>query len=203
MDDTQPREAAPPGLRERKKARAKAAIRACALRLFRDKGYAATTVEEIAEAAEVSPSTFFRYFGTKEDVAFDDGRDPLIFAALLALPAHLPPIPAFRSALRQVLAEGRETEGVAEREWLELIVREPALRGAFLGQMTQAARTTEEALARRLGRDARDPAVRTLVGAVLGVMLSLVWHLDDIPGGDVLRAVDESLALLEAGLPLA
>ena len=64
-----------PGLWERKKARTRAAIREHAFRLFREQGYDATTVDQIAEAAEVSPSTFFRYFPTKEDVVLQDDME--------------------------------------------------------------------------------------------------------------------------------
>ena len=71
-------EASTLGLRERKKARTRAAIQRHALRLFREQGYDATTVSQIAEAAEVSDSTFFRYFPTKEDVVLWDEFDPLI-----------------------------------------------------------------------------------------------------------------------------
>ena len=60
------------GLRERKKIRTRETIRQEAFRLIEENGYAATTVEQIAEAAEVSPSTFFRYFPTKESVLLAD-----------------------------------------------------------------------------------------------------------------------------------
>jgi len=59
-----------PGLRERKKQRTRQTIVEAATELFARQGYAATTVIEIAEAAEVSPSTFFKYFPTKADVVF-------------------------------------------------------------------------------------------------------------------------------------
>ena len=91
-------------LRERKKARTRASLREHALRLFREQGYQATTVEQIAAAAEVSPSTFFRYFPTKEDVVIQDDMDTRLFAAFDRQPASLGSVPALRASLREVAA---------------------------------------------------------------------------------------------------
>src|SRR5215468_5989716 len=95
---------APAGLRERKKARTRASLREHALRLFREQGYQATTVEQIAAAAEVSPSTFFRYFPTKEDVVLRDDMDDRLFEAFERQPASLSPLAALRAAIREGIA---------------------------------------------------------------------------------------------------
>ena len=88
------------GLRERKKARTRASLREHALRLFREQGYQATTVEQIAAAAEVSPSTFFRYFPTKEDVVLQDDLEPLLIEAL----EHQPPEMSIVAAMSMKVA---------------------------------------------------------------------------------------------------
>ena len=90
---------APTGLRERKKAQTRAAIQRHALRLFREAGYSATTMEQIAAAADVSPSTLYRYFPTKEDLILTDDYDPLLAAAFRAQPPDLPILQAFRTAV--------------------------------------------------------------------------------------------------------
>src|ERR1700760_4186065 len=100
----------PGGLRERKKARTRATIRAEALRLFREQGYHATTVEQIAAAAEVSPSTFFRYFPTKEDLVLQDDMDTRIVEALERQPAGLSPLSAVRAAVRDAFASYTEAD---------------------------------------------------------------------------------------------
>jgi len=92
-----------PGLRERKKAKTRAAIQDHALALFRKQGYAAATVEQIVNAAKVSESIFFRYFPTKEDVVLTDELGPAFAAAFRAQPAKLGVIAALRFTTRSVI----------------------------------------------------------------------------------------------------
>ena len=190
-----------PGLRERKKARTRAAIREHALRLFREQGYDATTVEQIAEAAEVSPSTFFRYFPTKEDVVLQDDLDLVWMDAFRAQPRDLGPIAAMRAAVRAAFADLAADDLEQLREAMDLAVAVPAVRARMLEEMARTSQRIAEAVAERSGRNAGDFTVRAVAGAVIGIAMT-AWF--DEPGnleafGD---KFERGLALLEAGLPL-
>jgi AcrR family transcriptional regulator len=117
-----------PDWRQRKKTATRDRIRACALRLFREHGYDATTVEQIAATAGVSHMTFFRYFPTKEDVALTDSYDPLIAALLAQTPPTWPLTQRIRSALLQGLAQVYNTDRDALLAQNKLIVSTPVLR---------------------------------------------------------------------------
>ena len=190
------------GLRERKKAKTRAAIQQHALRLFREQGYDAITVEQIAEAAEVSSNTFFRYFPTKDDVVLYDAVDPLIFAAFVAQPAEVGPLQALRGALQAVFATLPVTEMAEQRERAALMVAVPELRMRMLDQLADATQYLAELVAGRVGRRADDLAVRTFAGAVIGAMMGPLLAAAADPAADYLAVMDASLAYLEAGLPL-
>jgi AcrR family transcriptional regulator len=194
------------GLRERKKARTRAAIREHALRLFREQGYQSTTVEQIAAAAEVSPSTFFRYFPTKEDVVLQDDMDTRMIEALERQPAGLGPVTAVRAATREVLASYSAADLDLIRETTGLTMTVPEIRARALDEFARTIGVVAEAVAKRAGRPADDLAVRTVAGAIVGVIMSITipWQgwSDRQTVEDTFGRIDEALALLEAGLPL-
>ncbi len=189
-----------PGLRERKKAKTRQAIQEHALRLFQEQGYDETTVEQIADAAEVSPSTFFRYFPTKEDVVLYDPFDPVLIAAFLAQPPELTPIAALRAAVRDALTS-------ADTDWLEqqqersdLLLSVPDLRRRMLEEFVGSLQPFAEALATRVGRRPDDFEVQNFIGALIGTGLA-VWLRSGVRG-DYVRELDRAFGHLEAGLPL-
>lgn len=114
--------------RQRKKAATRDRLRASALSLFRDQGYAATTVEQIAAAAGVSHMTFFRYFPTKEDVALSDSYDPLIVGLIARSRPSQPLVQRVRTALLQGLRQVYNAERDTMLAQNKLIVSTPALR---------------------------------------------------------------------------
>ena len=191
------------GLRERKKAKTHQAIQEAALRLFRAQGYEATTVEQIAAAAEVSPSTYFRYFPTKEDVVIHDALDPILFASFAEQPAELSPIQALRASMATVFGALTPEELALEFERQELIVAVPELRARMLDDLATTFRGFAEALAARVGRSADDLDVRAFAGAVLGAGIA-VW-LSGPEGEQVsgfIKQFDAAMAYLDSGLRL-
>ena len=189
------------GLRERKKARTRVAIQEHALRLFRDRGYDETTVEQIAEAAEVSPSTFFRYFPTKEDVVMYDVFDPILIDVFRRHPADLAPLTAFRRAMHEVFADLPVSEIRKQAEREELIRSVPELRLRMLEEFTRTLEVAIGLLAERTGRPTSDLAVRSLAGAVIGVSLATWLTSETHLLEGYLEEMDAGLAQLEAGLP--
>jgi AcrR family transcriptional regulator len=202
------------GLRERKKARTRASLREHALRLFREQGYQATTVEQIAAAAEVSPSTFFRYFPTKEDVVLQDDMDVRILEAFDRQPPELPPIQAVRAAMREAWTSFTPREWELIKESARLSAEVPEIRARAMSEFARAIDSIAEGLSRRSKCAPDSLRVRVLAGAVVGVMMAvfLPEHFtpetisEDVAGSYLgpaaVERIDEALVLLEEGLPL-
>lgn len=178
-----------PGLRERKKLRTRETVRREAFRLFERNGYAQTTVDQIAEAADVSPRTFFRYFPTKESVLFSDDLFAPIIAAFLAAPAGLSTVAAYRHAAAQVFdtMSGPDFDYVIARQRLLYSLREA--KGALWAEHVKAIRQLTAAIAERLDRPVDDAQIRVTAGAIMGVYMAVS---DDAPtpGDAFLQALD-------------
>jgi AcrR family transcriptional regulator len=199
--------ARPVGLRERKKARTRASIREHALRLFREQGYHATTVEQIAAAAEVSPSTFFRYFPTKEDLVLQDDMDTRMIEALERQPGGLSPLAAVRAAAREMFVAYSEADLEVIRQTTQLTMTVPEIRARALDEFARTIGVIGEAVARRAGRPPDDLNVRVMAGAIVGVIMAITipWDhewTDRQTMEETFQRIEQGLALLEAGLPL-
>lgn len=188
------------GLRERKKARTKVAIQHHAVRLFREQGYAATTVEQVAEAAEVSPSTVFRYFPTKEDLVVTDDYDPVVFAAFKAQPPELNLIQAWRHAIRDALDEMTDADMETQLDRGRLLLTVPELWGATLHGTRDTLETITKLSADRVGRPPEDPGVQATVGAIFGVLLTAALNWVKTEDPKMMETLDHALAQLDEGL---
>lgn len=193
------------GLRERKKAKTKAEIQRQALRLFSEQGYTETSVEQIAAAAEVSPSTFFRYYPTKDDVVLADFMDARAMQLMIDAPAELGPLAALRYAVVQSLttlpAEDLELETLRN----QLIRTIPELRRGMIAEMTRPIGLLAEALERRLGRDPGDPDLRMYAAATIGALLTVSEPEGETSYTDsdaMTHRLDEAIGRLEKMLVL-
>jgi AcrR family transcriptional regulator len=190
-------------LRERKKIKTREAIRTATYALIREQGYDATTIEQIAERAEVSPSTVFRYFPTKEDIVLTDEYDQLMAEELRTRPAGESWMDSVRHVMRLAIeANDREDPDVA-RMRAHLAVQVPAIRSRMVESMSQTGLMLRAAIAERHGLDPDSVEVRVYaMSFIAGLMeVSMYWAEHDFEG-DLNTLVDRALDVLEHGLPI-
>jgi AcrR family transcriptional regulator len=201
----------PSSLRERKKLATRRELRREALRLIAERGYSNVTVEEIAEAANVSPRTFFNYFPTKEAALF--GADPELAEATRDAIVHQSPGEPVVTVLRRVMANQAKTVvnefaelGGDPLEWLARMRAsrtDPHLHAAHGAQMAAIERSLAEAIARRLGTTLeRDPYPGLLAAIATGVFRSSMSFWASSGGAVPLdHLVDQAFSALASGLP--
>lgn len=168
-----------------------------ALRLFTEKGYAQTTVEEIADVAAISPRTFFRYFPTKEDVVIWDEYDPLVLDLLESRPNDEPLAETLRAVVREALGGlyRRDPERLLSRVRLSVTV--PELRARFLVEQANGVELLTPLLARKRGARTDDLRLRVIGSSLLAaVSVALDLWQKDSGKSDLLALLDQATDVL-------
>ena len=189
------------GRRERKKAETRARIQHAALDLFEKHGFAETSIEQITELADVSTTTFFRYFRTKDETVAHNGFTPVFLHALREQPDDLDPLDAIRAALRTAGASTTDETWNHERRRQLYVLREPGLRGPSVGALKKLFDELATLIAGHAGRAPHDPEVTAFTGAVLGIFASAVLN-DNLTVDKYLATLDQALDFLANGMTL-
>ncbi|WP_333774072.1 TetR/AcrR family transcriptional regulator [Streptomyces sp. IBSBF 3136] len=191
-----------PGLRERKKIKTREAIRTATYALVREQGYDATTIDQIAERAEVSPSTVFRYFPTKEDIVLTDEFDPVILEEIRQRPAEEPWPDTIRYVMRRAVRLGASEDQEVSRLRAHLTVQVPAVRSRMMESMSATGRMLCAAIGERTGRDPDGLEVRVYAMSLIGGLMETSMYWAETGYRDDLTAlIDRTLDVLEHGLP--
>ena len=193
------------GLRERKKRATHSAIRDGAMELFADRGFARTTIDQIAEAANVSRATVFSYFPTKEEIVFGEGGAAIddLAARLRERAHHQTTIAVVRSWLGD-LAGWFEPELVLQQQ----LAREVPVVGARRLQLFgDAERAIADSLEDELGLDQQLPArlaAAALVAALRVAEETAAARMEQedraLTGPEVAALLDGAVAFAEAGI---
>ncbi|QGH68796.1 TetR/AcrR family transcriptional regulator [Pseudactinotalea sp. HY158] len=195
--------APPEGLRERKKQDTRRSLRHAAMELALERGLENVTVDEIAEAADVSPRTFFNYFASKEDALIDhtDAVAAELHAAILARPEGEPPLESLRHALAQSeVLRGAHVHRDRTLARQRLIHAHPSLLARQLGQAAALEAAIAAALAERMHLDPTSDPTPQLLGALAGSVLRVSlrrWITGDARLDDL---VEESFTILRTRL---
>ena len=196
---------APLDRQERRKRRTRQAIQAAAFDLFAERGYRETTINDIAERADVAPRTVTLHFPAKEELLFD--AEPFTVESLTERLAARPPSESALEALREwmaatmaeVEAEASELDrGFWQRRALrpQIILAEPELRGRARAGYYPYERVLADAIGRDLGLsgNALVPRLAALC-AVAG--LRELYESDEVQGLATPPRIDEVLALVD------
>jgi AcrR family transcriptional regulator len=199
------------GLRERKKQQTREAIHRAAMRLFAERGFDATTIADIAAAADVAPRTFFSYFESKEEVVFADFET--LFAdfdrALRERPSGTTALDAVRTWIAKAAPEYAADR---DRDRLEarLIRESPAVAACDLQHTRRFELRLAEAVADDLGEpgDALRPRLvaAAAVAAIQATKDAAMRAMESDPAAaeamlaDPIAVLDDALRFLEAGL---
>jgi AcrR family transcriptional regulator len=199
------------GLRERKKHQTREAIHAAAMRLFAERGFEATTIADIAAAADISPRTFFAYFPSKEEAIFAKFEPAFesFDRALSERPAGTTALDALRT---WIASASREFMGDVDYERLQARLRHesPAVAACDLQHMRQFEHRLAEAVGEDLGEPADSLRPRLVAAAAVAALQAGSDKADVILKGDPKQAealmadpmafIDDALRFLEAGL---
>jgi AcrR family transcriptional regulator len=158
-----------PGLRERKRAETHARIQSEGIRLFVEKGFEATTLDEVAAAADVSRRTLLNYFGSKEEIVFSAKAEipQLIADAVAARPAGEPLLDMVENALLD-LAQRHQTEQA--RAITVLIGATPSLQAGDQAKYERIERLLAQTLAAKKGLPEDDVSCRIVAGAAVSIL---------------------------------
>ncbi|HEX6871816.1 MAG TPA: TetR family transcriptional regulator [Micromonosporaceae bacterium] len=194
-----------PTRRERKKLETRQALEQAALRLFAERGYEQTTVEDIAEAADVAVRTFFRYFSSKQDVLLGDvvtDRVARLRKELAARPATEPVLDSVRMVMDLLdFAGPDEADQILAR--MDLMRRQPSFVARYLEIMDQMRLAIVEFVAVRTGLDPRRHMYPLLVGGACAASWesSLVLWVESRAELSLRDLRHQAFAALSAGLP--
>jgi AcrR family transcriptional regulator len=185
------------GHRARKAERTRHTIEDVAIELFSERGYDATTVEDIAERADIAPSTFFRYFPTKADVILGDQNErlPALQRAIVDQPAGVSDMAALRAALQEQWVAAIDPDRTVRVT--RAVASSPVLSGhaVAVGHRWQVA--ASDAVARRKGLDA--PDLRCWLAATLALSTfgeAVKTWIDEGCPGELAAAVDRGFDTL-------
>lgn len=181
------------GRRDRKRLETRNGLAAVALELFAERGFDAVTVNDIADRADVDPSTFYRHFGSKEAVIFSDLGDwtGQLRDAVRAQPAELSLLEAMRMGIKN-LAALLMVDMDNERHRAELTESSPSVRAQGLAVREALINEVALAIAERMVVDpARDSRPYLLAASCI---LAANWYRNDVVHtGDGPSSADEAV----------